>query len=248
MNQNLIHQAQELQKKGYSIRQIASELNVSKSQVFRWLNGQSGNGGNSLPIDLIAKANTLNHHTKNNNKMENHNDLNRLEREIALKKLQLEHELELRKLAQQDKELELRKRELELKHLEKDAIARQQQIEERKINHGLKVWIEKERALLSEFDYEEIEMDLASFKRHHKTLLKLWEQVQEHMAIYAIDNDAHLGHYYFKSLIEMLNEVLENAEDEKDEDDIDADITVTYEYDDDSLELLEYLENSDFFS
>ena len=46
----------------------------------------------------------------------------------------------------------------------------------------------------------------------------------------------------------MLNEVLENAEDEKEEDDIDADITVTYEYDDDSLELLEYLENSDFFS
>jgi hypothetical protein len=91
-------------------------------------------------------------------------------------------------------------------------------------------------------------MDLASFKRHHKTLLKLWEQVQEHMAIYVIDIDAHLGHYYFKSLIEMLNEVLENAEDEKDEDDIDADITVIYEYDDDSLELLEYLENSDFFS
>lgn len=46
----------------------------------------------------------------------------------------------------------------------------------------------------------------------------------------------------------MLNEVLENAEDEKEEVDIDADITVTYEYDDDSLELLEYLENSDFFS
>lgn len=248
MNQNLIHQAQELQKKGYSIRQIASELNVSKSQVFRWLNGQSGNGGNTLPIDLIAKANTVNIQSTNNKKMENHNDLNRLEREIALKKLQLEHELELRKLAQQDKELELRKRELELKHLEKDAIARQQQIEERKINHGLKVWIEKERALLSEFDYEEIEMDLASFKSHHKTLLKLWEQVQEHMAIYAIDIESHLGHYYFKSLIEMLNEVLENAEDEKDEDDIDADITVTYEYDDDSLELLEYLENSDFFS
>ena len=60
MNQNLIHQAQELQKKGYSIRQIASELNLSKSQVFRWLNGQSGNGGNALPIDLIAKATNTN--------------------------------------------------------------------------------------------------------------------------------------------------------------------------------------------
>lgn len=248
MNQNLIHQAQELQKKGYSIRQIASELNVSKSQVFRWLNGQSGNGGNTLTIDFIAKANTLNHHTKNNNKMENHNDLNRLEREIALKKLQLEHELELRKLAQQDKELELRKRELELKHLEKDAIARQQQIEERKINHGLKVWIKKERALLSEFDYEEIIIDLASFKRSHKTLNKLWEQVQEHMAVYDIDTDSHLGHYYFKSLIELFNKALESANENIDEDEDEDEFMVSYTYDDDSMEFLDNLGDSDFFS
>ncbi len=249
MNQNLIAQALELQKQGLSIRQIAAELNVSKSQVFRWLNGQSGNGGNTLPIDQIAIATntpqSLKH--KNQNNMEN-NDLNKLEREIALKKLQLEHELELRKLAQQDKELELRKRELELKHLEKDAISRQQQIEERKINHGLKVWIEKERAIVSEFDYEDIEMDLATFKRNHKALIKLWEQVEAHMAVYAIDIESHLGHYYLKSLVEMLNEILESALEDQDEDDEDSDIIISYEYDDDSIEFLESLENSAFFS
>jgi hypothetical protein len=162
--------------------------------------------------------------------------------------LQLEHELELRKLAQQDKELELRKRELELKHLEKDAISRQQQIEERKINHGLKVWIEKERAIISEFDYEEIEMDLATFKRNHKALIKLWEQIEKHMAVYAIDIESHLGHYYLKSLVEMLNEVLESALEDQDEDDEDSDIIISYEYDDDSIEFLESLENSAFFS
>lgn len=250
MNQNLIHQAQELQKKGYSIRQIASELNVSKSQVFRWLNGQSGNGGKALPIDLIAKAKSTNQqlNQKNKNTLENHNDLNRLEREIALKKLQLEHELELRKLAQQDKELELRKRELELRHLEKDALSRQQQMEERKINHGLKVWIEKERANLDEFDYEEIEMDLASFKRSHKTLSKLWEQVQEHMAAYAIDIESHLGHYYLKSLMDIFNKALQTANENIDEDEDEDEFIVSYEYDDDSIEFLENLENSDFFS
>lgn len=250
MNQNLISQALELQKKGLSIRQIAAELNVSKSQVFRWLNGQSGNGGNTLPIDQIAIATNTSQSVKhkNQNNMENNNDLNKLEREIALKKLQLEHELELRKLAQQDKELELRKRELELKHLEKDAISRQQQIEERKINHGLKVWIEKERAIISEFDYEEIEMDLATFKRNHKVLIKLWEQVEAHMAVYAIDIESHLGHYYLKSLVEMLNEVLESALEDQDEDDVDSDIIISYEYDDDSIEFLENLENSAFFS
>ncbi len=250
MNQNLIAQALELQKQGLSIRQIAAELNVSKSQVFRWLNGQSGNGGNTLPIDQIAIATNTSQSVKhkNQNNMENNNDLNKLEREIALKKLQLEHELELRKLAQQDKELELRKRELELKHLEKDALSRQQQIEERKINHGLKVWIEKERAIISEFDYEEIEMDLATFKRNHKALIKLWEQVEAHMAVYAIDTESHLGHYYLKSLVEMLNEVLESTIEDQDEDDEDSDITVSYEYDDDSIEFLESLENSAFFS
>jgi hypothetical protein len=48
--------------------------------------------------------------------------------------------------------------------------------------------------------------------------------------------------------MEMLNEELENAMEEKDEDDEDSDITVSYEYDDDSIEFIENLENSDFFS
>ena len=119
MNQDVLTKAQELQKQGYSIRQIAAELAISKSQVFRWLNGQSGNGGNALPIDLITKTTNTKQHvsSKNKNNMENNNDQFRLEKEIALKKLQLEHELEMRKLAQQDKELELRKREIELRHL-----------------------------------------------------------------------------------------------------------------------------------
>jgi hypothetical protein len=150
--------------------------------------------------------------------------------------LQLEHELEFRK------------RELELKHLQNNAIVRQQQMEVRKINHALKVWIEKERAALSKFDYEEIELDLAAFKRNHKALIKIWEQVEAHMAIYAIDTESHLVHYYLKSLVEMLNEVLENALEEKLEEELDSDITVSYEYDDDSIEFLEYLENSTFFS
>ncbi len=39
-NQAHIQRAQELQRMGKSIRQIAAELYVSKSKVFRWLNGQ----------------------------------------------------------------------------------------------------------------------------------------------------------------------------------------------------------------
>jgi hypothetical protein len=68
------------------------------------------------------------------------------------------------------------------------------------------------------------------------------------MAVYAIDAESHQGHYYFKSLIEMFNETLENAIEDQDEDEEDIDIIISYEYDDDSIEFLENLENSDFFS
>ena len=91
-------------------------------------------------------------------------------------------------------------------------------------------------------------MDLAAFKRNHKALIKIWEQVEAHMAVHAIDTESHLGHYYLKFLVEMLNEVLETALEEKLEEVADSDFTISYEYDDDSIEFLENLENSAFFS
>ena len=91
-------------------------------------------------------------------------------------------------------------------------------------------------------------MDLASFKRSHKTLRKLWEQVQEHMAVYAIDIEIHLGYYYLKSLMDIFNKAIETANGNIDEDEDEDEFIVSYEYDDDSIEFLENLENSDFFS
>jgi hypothetical protein len=91
-------------------------------------------------------------------------------------------------------------------------------------------------------------MDLATFKRNHKALIKLWEQIETHMAVYPIDIESHLGHYYLKSLVEMLNEILESALEDQDKDDEDSEIIISYEYDDDSIEFLESLENSSFFS
>ena len=75
-DQALIKRAYELQAMGRSIRQIAAALNVSKSKVFRWLNGQSGNDGIEMPIASFAKANKPNQSSKNKNNMENNNDLN----------------------------------------------------------------------------------------------------------------------------------------------------------------------------
>ena len=57
-----------------------------------------------------------------------------------------------------------------------------------------------------------------------------------------------MGHDNLKSLMEMLDEELENVMEEKDEDDEHSDISVCDEYDDDSVEFRENPENSDFFS
>ena len=240
----LINRARELKELGKSIRQIAAELEVSKSKVFRWLNGQSSNNGIEMPIALFAQANTTNENHKNKTQMENHNDNYRLEKEIALKKLQLEHELELRKLAQQEKELELRKREMELKHQEKDMVKRQQQIEENKLLFAVKKWMKEEKKLLDNFDYEEILVTLALFRKRLFTLEKLIQQAEEHISVYGYERDDQLFLDELMKLYSFLDEV--NSEFDEDEDDSAELPEISYEWPENYLDILENLEDSAF--
>lgn len=242
--QTLIQRAHELKAEGKSIRQIAAELDISKSKVFRWLNGQSGNNGIEMPIALFAHANTTNENHKNKTHMENHNDNYRLEKEIALKKLQLEHELELRKLAQQDKELELRKREMELKHQEKDMVQRQQQIEENKLLFAVKKWVKEEKKLLDNFDYEEIFVALSLFRKRLNTLEKLIQQLEEHISVYNYEREDQTFVDDFMKLYEFLDEI--NSDYDEDEDDSEELPEISYEWPEDYLEILENLEDSAF--
>ena len=242
--QALIQRAHELKSEGKSIRQIAAELDISKSKVFRWLNGQSGNNGIEMPIALFAQANTTNENHKNKTHMENHNDNYRLEKEIALKKLQLEHELELRKLAQQDKELELRKREMELKHQEKDMVQRQQQIEENKLLFAVKKWVKEEKKLLENFDYEEIFVTLYLFRKRLNTLEKLLQQLEEHVSVYGYEREDQTFVDDLMKLYEFLDEI--NSDNDEDEDDSEELPEISYEWPEDYLEILENLEDSAF--
>jgi transposase len=247
-DQALIKRAHELQALGKSIRQIAVELQVSKSKVFRWL-GQSGNDGMQMPIASFAKNNKTMNQFKNQKKMENHNDPQRLEREIALKKLQLEHELALRKLAQQDKELELRRRQMELKHQENDQVQRQQKIEENRILHNLKKWLKTEQALLEQFDYEEIELPVKIFRKRLKELQKLIEQSEEHASSYSYDLDEQTFITDLHQLHDHLFELLNEFEEEWDEDDDSGEIpTISYEWPEELQDSIEILEYSEFFS
>ena len=245
MNESaLIKRALVLKELGKSIRQIATELAVSKSKVFRWLNGQSGNNGIEMPIALFAQANPTNENHKNKTQMENHNDNYRLEKEIALKKLQLEHELEMRKLAQHEKELELRKREMELKHQEKDMVKRQQQIEENKLLFAIKKWVKEEKKLLDNFEYEEILVTLALFRKRLFTLEKLIQQTEEHISVYGYDREDQV----FLDELMKLYTFLEEVNSEFDEDDYDsAELPeISYEWPENYLEIIENLEDSAF--
>lgn len=240
----LIQRALELKELGRSIRRIAAELEVSKSKVFRWLNGQSGNNGIEMPIALFAQANPTNENHKNKTQMENHNDNYRLEKEIALKKLQLEHELELRKLAQQEKELELRKREMELKHQEKDMVKRQQQIEENKLLFAIKKWVKEEKKLLDNFDYEEILVTLALFRKRLFTLEKLIQQTEEHISVYGYEREDQVFLDELMKLYTFLEDV--NSEFDEDDDDSAELPEISYEWPEDYLEIIENLEDSAF--
>lgn len=242
--QTLIQRAHELKAEGKSIRQIAAELDISKSKVFRWLNGQSGNNGIEMPIALFAQVNTTNENHKNKTYMENHNDNYRLEKEIALKKLQLEHDLELRKLAQQDKELELRKREMELKHQEKDMVQRPQQIEENKLLFTVKKWVKEEKKLLENFDYEEIFVVLSLFRKRLNTLEKLLQQLEEHISVYGYEREDQSFVDELMTLYNFLDEIISDYD--EDEDDSEELPEISYEWPEDYLEILENLEDSAF--
>lgn len=78
-------QVKKLHQQGYSIREIAEKVNTSKSTVARWLQETSSN----QPFPSKPNPNI----------------------ELELKRMQLNHELELRKLAQQERELDIRNKQ-----------------------------------------------------------------------------------------------------------------------------------------
>jgi orotate phosphoribosyltransferase-like protein len=59
-----IQRAIALQKQGQSIRQIAIELGISKSKVFRWFSAEPNNTENKSQIIQIPLKTTIENYTK----------------------------------------------------------------------------------------------------------------------------------------------------------------------------------------
>lgn len=243
-----IQRAIALQKQGHSIRQIAIELGISKSKVFRWLSAEPNNTENKSQLIQIPLKTTIENYTKtkNNRTMENNNESQKLDKEIALKKLQLDHELELRKIVQQEKELDFKRRELEIRHLEKDSFLRQQKMEERKLNNALSKWLEKESDEMSENEFESNLIDLADLRSRYESLNKIFSQIEEHMVVYDINPETHPKFETLESLVIDYDGLVARAEHENKDDLDDEDFIFSYEYYDKLIENVQDLECSDF--
>lgn len=123
-------QAKELSRQGYSIREIAEKINTSKSTVARWLQESAPNQPISAQPDPSI--------------------------ELELKRMQLNHELELRKLAQQEREQEYRRRDMERQYAMKQEPEEVVDVELRKILLPIYKWASNQLELLKEYSGEGI--------------------------------------------------------------------------------------------
>jgi len=122
MNQK--EQAKELSRQSYSIREIAEKIDASKSTVARWLQESSQNQTVSVQPDPSI--------------------------ELELKRMQLNHELELRKLAQQEREQEYRRRDIERQYAQKQDHEEVLDVELRKILLPIYKWATNQLELIQE--------------------------------------------------------------------------------------------------
>lgn len=144
MNQK--EQALQLSKQGKSIREIAYQLGIGKSTVARWLQEKSSKTtiNQSSIIDPSIQ--------------------------LEMRKMELQHELELKKLAQQEKELEMRRNQ----SIDQD---RSKGIELRKILLPIQKWASLQLKLMSRYPdgavpctYQDILTMQSQLSRYEETL------------------------------------------------------------------------------
>jgi len=159
MNQK--EQAKELSRQGFSIREIAEKIDTSKSTVARWLQESSQNQPLSVNPDLSIQ--------------------------LELKRMQLNHELELRKLAQQEKEQEYRRRDMERQYAMKQEQEEVVDIELRKILLPIYKWATNQIQLIKEYSMEGIPCSEDSLTDMSYLLDQFHETLSDYVHIRKLD-------------------------------------------------------------
>jgi len=239
----------ELHVQGRSIRSIAKEFGISKSNVHRIIS-EAGTSARDSPVPASQQACPTkktdkqyaifsNYDSKNGNKnnaiMESQDML-----EIEMKRLELEHEIQMKKLEIQETEINLRNRELALKSKESDVLIQKRKQEERLLVWELSEFFKSEVSLCDRKG--DIEISLEEAEEKLEKIKELMQKVRKYSVKYELNPESMA---FYRGL-EFVETVVKGEVDEFDEDEYDYDdFVIEYSYETTSRQRMQQLTKID---
>lgn len=158
---NTKEQVLELHQQGRSIREIANQVGIGKSTVARWIQDHL-QSNQEEPTDPSIQ--------------------------LELRKLELQHELELKRLAQQDREQELRQRQMQLDQKANSNQDQEREIELRRVLLPIQKWARHELKLMDKSDENIIHSSLPEMKALKDKLSRFHESLSDFVQIHDLDD------------------------------------------------------------
>jgi hypothetical protein len=238
---------------GKSIRRIAKELGISKSNVHRIIS-ESGTPTRDSPVPPSQQAcPNIERDNKNNNFSTNESKNNTKPNtimdsqdmlEIEMKRLELEHEIQMRKFEMQEEELKLRKMEIESRSKGDTTLIEKQKQDERLLLWELSDFFNGELSICNSKGIVSIPIDEMEVKLD--LIKELKQKLGKYCAKYAL-NSQDMPHYIglekmiptFKTYIDDFEAKNDNEDDGDDENEDDEEIE--YLYDKETLSILRQL-------
>ena len=163
-------------------------------------------------------------------------------KEIEIRRLELEHEIQMKKLEMQEEELSLRSIELHLKSKQSDSEIKKQEQEERILTWELQEFFKDELESCGKFGKVTISLEDAEEKLD--TLKSLQKKIVRHCTLYQLQFEALAFYINIQGMYKLLKKKVDAA---NEDDDFDADDDeIEYLYDIQSRTLLKQLQTCKF--
>jgi AraC-like DNA-binding protein len=243
---------------GKSIRRIAKELGISKSHVHRIIS-ETGTPTRDSPVPPSQQdcpsyerdnktydfsTNESKNETKPNTFMDSQDML-----EIEMKRLELEHQIQMRKLEMQEEELKLRKMEIESRSKGDTTLIEKQKQEERVLTWELQEFFKEEASLCNSKGNVTISYDNAEEK--NETVKELKQKLAKYCVKFNVNKSSTPYYENLEVVYSVIKKELDKYEDndddnnEDDDDDDEDDIEITYTYRLDILQKIKQLAKSE---
>jgi len=242
---------------GKSIRRIAKELGISKSNVHRIIS-ESGTPTRDSPvppsqqacpnIERDNKTNNFSTNESKNNTKPNTIMASQDMLEIEMKRLELEHQIQMRKLEMQEEELKLRKMEIESRSKVDTTLIEKQKQEERVLTWELQEFFKEESSLCNSKGIVTISYDDAEEKK--ETVKELKQKLAKYCVKFNVNKSSTPYYENLEVVYSVIKKELDKYEDNDDDDneddnDGDDDIEITYTYRPDILQKIKQLAKSE---